>query len=156
MKPIVLTMALAAALATALGGCATAGTQLSDEAKLGLYRTHAGEPVGSFRYFGRLNGWAPLGDESLVVWTRPNEAYLLELFGPCHDLAFAPAIRISNQASTVYSSFDSVVPMGAGAIGMWNIPCRIETIRPLQVNALKDAQRELREANAVEREEPGS
>jgi hypothetical protein len=153
MKPIVLTMALVTALATALGGCASAGTQLSDEAKLGLYRTHAGEPVGSFRYFGRLNGWTPLSDESLVVWTRPSEAYLLELFGSCQDLEFAPAIRISNQASTVYSGFDSVIPMGAGAIGMRNIPCRIETIRPLQVNALKDAQRELREANAVEREE---
>jgi len=83
MKPIVLTMALATALAAALGGCASAGTQLSDEATLGLYRAHAGEPVGSFRYFGRLNGWTPLGDETLVVWTRPKEAYLLELFGSC-------------------------------------------------------------------------
>lgn len=151
MKPIF----LALALATALGGCASAGTRLGDEARLSLYRTHAGEPVGSFRYFGRLNGWTPLGDGSLVVWTRPNEAYLLELFGPCQDLDFAPAIRISNQSSTVYASFDSVIPVGGGAVGMRNIPCRIQTIRPLQVNALKDAQRELREADAVEREQQG-
>lgn len=156
MKPIVLTMVLATALATALGGCASMGTQPSDEAKLGLYRAYAGEPAGSFRYFGTLNGWTPLGDEALAVWTRPNEAYLLELFGSCQDLDYAPAIRISNQGSTVYAGFDSVTPAGAGAIGMRNIPCRIKTIRPLQVKALKAAQRELREANAVEREQQGS
>ncbi len=155
MQPIVIGLALAIALVGSLGGCASPGTQLNNEAKLGLYRAYAGEPAGSFRYFGRLNGWTPLGDEALAVWTRPSEAYLLELFGSCQDLDFAPAIRISNQASTVYAGFDSVTPAGAGAIGMRNIPCRIKTIRPLQVKALKEAQRELREASAVEREQQG-
>ena len=34
-------------------------------------------------------------------------------------------------------------------------PCRIETIRPLDVKALKQAQKELREAKMVEREAAG-
>ena len=45
-----------------------------------------------------------------------------------------------------------VVALGAAAI---RIPCRIETIRPLDVKALKQAQRELREARMVEREATG-
>ena len=139
------------ALAAALGGCASAYPQ-GDDPKLDLYRAHAGEPVDRFNYYGRLNGWTPLGDEALAVWTRPNEAYLLELFGPCRDLPFAPAISLSNHMSRVSARFDSVTPLG-GAVGPSNIPCRIETIRPLQVKALKQAQRELREARLVEREQ---
>ena len=147
MKPILLSIALAAAL----GGCASVGPQ-EEDSTLDLYRAHAGEPVASFNYFGSLNGWTPLGDETLVVWTRPSEAYLLELFGPCRDLAFAPAISLSNHMNRVSARFDSVSPLG-GAVGPINIPCRIETIRPLQVKALKAAQRELREARVVEREQ---
>lgn len=147
MKSILLSLALAAAL----GGCASAGPQVEDP-KLELYRAHSGEPVDSFNYFGRINGWTPLGDEALVVWTRPTEAFLLELFGPCRDLTFAPAISLSNQMSRVSARFDSVIPLGGG-VGPINIPCRIETIRPLQVKALKEAQRELREARMVERKQ---
>ena len=46
--------------------------------------------------------------------------------------------------------FDKVYVLGGG--GGIRIPCRIETIRPLDVKALKQAQREMREAKVVERE----
>lgn len=147
MKSILLSTALAAALV----GCASAQPQAEDP-KLALYRAHAGEPVDRFNYFGTLNGWTPIGDQALAVWTRPGEAFLLELFGPCRDLSFAPAISLSSQMSRVSARFDSVTPLGGG-VGPINIPCRIETIRPLQVKALKEAQRGLREARVVEREQ---
>ena len=136
-------------LAMLLSACST--TRLSDVETLALYRAHAGAPVKDFQYFGRINGWTPLGDTALAVWTRPSQAYLLELFGPCQDLDFAPAISLSNFGSRVSARFDSVQVLGGGT-GNFRVPCRIETIRPLDVKALKQAQKELREARLVERE----
>jgi hypothetical protein len=53
--------------------------------------------------------------------------------------------------SRVSARFDSVYVHGGGSSSM-RIPCRIETIRPLDVKALKQAQKNLREAKLVERE----
>jgi hypothetical protein len=123
----------------ALGACAS-GSGLAEVERLALYRAHAGAPVGSFHYFGRLNGWTPLGDSALVVWTRPKQAYLLDLNGRCPDLDFAQAITITNQFGTVYAHFDKVIPLARGA----TIPCHIREIRPLDVAAIRDAERAIR------------
>ena len=147
-------MPLVLLAATALSGCATGGKQ-TDAEKLAFYRGHAGEPVKDFQYFGRLNGWTPLGDGAVAVWTKPSEGYLLELFGPCTDLGSAPAISLSNSMGRVSSRFDSVYVLGGGGNTTMRIPCRIQTIRPLDVKALRQAQQELREAKVVEREAGG-
>jgi hypothetical protein len=136
--------------ATAASGCATDGKQ-TDAEKLAFYRDHAGEPVKDFRYFGRLNGWTPLGDGALAVWTKPSEGYLLELTGPCQDLDYAMSISVTQFGNRVTARFDDVVPLGAGTSSI-KIPCRIETIRPLDVKALRASEKELREAAAVERQ----
>lgn len=136
-------------LALMLSACST--TRMSDAETLALYKAHAGEPVKDFQYFGQINGWTPLGDSALAVWTKPNQAYLLELYGPCTDLDYAPAISLSNMMSRVSARFDSVTVHGGGT-GSIRIPCRIDSIRPLDVKALKQAQKELREAKMVERE----
>jgi hypothetical protein len=141
---------LALLIATGLAACATDGRQ-TDAEKLAFYRGHAGEPVKDFKYFGRLNGWTPLGDGALAVWTKPSEGYLLELSGPCQDLDYATAISVTQFGGRVSAKFDDVIPLGAGTSSI-NIPCRIETIRSLDVKALRASQKELREAAAVERE----
>ena len=135
--------------AAALSGCATDGKQ-TDAEKLAFYRDHAGEPVKDFQYFGRLNGWTPLGDGALAVWTRPSEGYLLELTGPCQDLDYAMAISVTQFGNRVSARFDDVVPLGAGTSSI-KIPCRIETIRPLDVKALRASEKEMREAALEER-----
>ena len=140
-------------LALSLGACST--TRMSDAETLALYKAHAGEPVKSFQYLGHLKGWTPLGDTALAVWTKPTQAYLLELYGPCNDLEFAPAISLSSIANSVSARFDNVYVHGGGAPSM-RLPCRIETIRALDVKALKQAQKDLREAQLVEREAAGS
>lgn len=145
MKTCLTAMAMAAALAA----CAT-GTGLSDTDRLALYRAHAGEPVKDFQYFNSLNGWTELGDSALAVWTKPSEAYLLELSGSCLDLSYSPAISISNQFGRVAARFDSVRVIGAGPGP--HIPCRIQTIRPLDVKAIRASEKELREARVQERE----
>lgn len=132
----------------ALAACASsAGPDAAG--KRALYQAHAGEPVPSFRFFGSINGWTPLGDSALVVWTRPAEAWLLALQGPCPDLEFAPAIGLTSQMNRVHASFDKVIARGAGAMRM---PCHIGEIRPLDVKALRASEKELREAQVQERE----
>ncbi|MEO6517653.1 MAG: DUF6491 family protein [Pseudoxanthomonas sp.] len=144
MKRVILMLGLA----VTLSACST--TRMTDAETLALYQAHAGEPVRDFAYFGQLNGWTPLGDRALAVWTKPSQAYLLELYGPCNDLDYAPAISLSNQAGRVSARFDSVRVLGGGTSN-FRIPCRIESIRPLEVKALRQAQKELREARVVER-----
>ncbi len=136
-------------MSTALAGCATTG--LNEEERLALHRAHAGPPVKDFNYFDSLNGWSPLGDEALTVWTRPNRAYLLELSGPCPDLDFAPAISITNMMGRVSARFDKVIVHGRST--PMQFPCRIKEIRPLDVQALKQAENELRTINAIRRED---
>jgi hypothetical protein len=136
---------LAALLAS---GCASQ-SRISDADKLQLYRAHAGAPVPNFQYYGRLDGWTPLGETALAVWTKPSEVYLLELKGTCQDLDFAQAITVTNQFGRVYQNFDKVIVLGQGAN---QIPCWIKEIRPVDAKALKQAESEKRAAQVAERE----
>ena len=122
-------------------GCASTPS-LSDSEKLGLYNAHAGAPVKSFRYFGSINSWTALADDAIAVWTRPSEAWLLDLSGPCPNIEFAPSISLSSMMNTVSARFDKVTVHGAGSM---QIPCQIAQIRPLDVKALKQARREARQ-----------
>ncbi|HEX7989620.1 MAG TPA: DUF6491 family protein [Stenotrophomonas sp.] len=144
MKKVLVAMVLAAVL----GGCATTG-KLSSTERLELYRAHAGAPVNNFKYFGSFNGWTELGDSALAVWTKPAEAWLLNLSGPCKDLSYAPAISITNMMGQVSARFDRVIVHGGGP--MSHVPCRIESIQPLDVKALRASEKELREAKISER-----
>ena len=138
-----------AATAALLAGCATTG--LSDSQRLALYRAHAGAPQKDMQFFGSLNGWTGLGDSALAVWTRPGEAYLLELNGPCQDLSYAMAIGLTSSMNRVSARFDKVLvrdPTGGP-----RVPCFISSIRKLDVKALRAEEKELRQAQVQEREE---
>lgn len=137
MKGMLL-MALATALAAA--GCAT--NRLDDAERLAIYRAHAGAPVSSFRHFTGLNGWTPLGDSAVAVWARHNDVYLLELNGPCPDLEFAQAISVTSQMGTVNARFDKVIVRDRNAMTM---PCQIREIRPVDIKAIRHAERDRRE-----------
>lgn len=143
MKALVL-----ACLATLVLAACASDARLSDADRLALYRAHAGAPVDNFQYFGRLDGWTPLGNTALAVWTRPSEVYLLELKGTCTDLDFANAITVTNQFGRVYSRFDKVIVLG-GAVS--HVPCWIREIRPVDAKALRAAEQEKREAQIAER-----
>jgi hypothetical protein len=138
------TLAIGLLLAScALGACATTG--MSDADKLATYRAHAGAPVGSFRYFGRIDGWTPLGDRAVAVWTRPNEAWLLDLAGHCPDIEYTPVIGVTSQFNRVSAKFDKVIARSPGAIEM---PCMISEIRPLDAKAIREAEKTARDQPA--------
>lgn len=141
---------LLVSLCLAMAACATTG-RLSSAEKLDLYRAHAGAPQNDMQFFGSLNGWTELGDSALAVWTRPSEAYLLELNGPCQDLTYAIAIGLTSRMNRVSARFDKVLvrdPTGGP-----RVPCFINSIRKLDVNSLRAEEKELRQAQVQEREE---
>lgn len=125
-------------LALAVTGCASTRA-MPDAARAALYRAHAGEPVDTFPYMRPLTDWAPLDRHGLAVWTSPTRAWLLEV-SDCPDLEWAHAISVSNNVGRVSARFDQVTPLGTGR----SIPCRIEQIRPLDVKAIREAERAAR------------
>ena len=141
----VIAMSLAAVM---LAGCATG--RLSSAERLEIYRAHAGPPQQDLQYFGSLNGWTELGDSALAVWTRPSEAYLLELRGPCDGLSYAPAIGLTSQMGRVSSRFDKVLVRDT--TGGPRVPCFINSIRKLDVPALRASEKERREAEMADRD----
>lgn len=138
MKPA-RTMIAAVAAGLALTGCAST-SNFTEQQELAMYRAHAGAPVPSFRFFGNVDRFTPLGEEAMVLWTRPKEAWLLEFYGPCHNLDFAHLVGITSQAGRVYARFDEVVVRQRPEYP----PCRIREIRPLDVTALRQAEHALR------------
>ena len=135
-------------LALALAACAT-GPTLTTQERLDLYRAHSGAPVMSFR-LERMTGtqqWTPLGDQALAVWSSANRGHLLELRNRCPGMLSAGGISITNSLGNV-TRMDSVVPRMVGAS---NRGCRIDTIRPIDGRSLRDAKREIREAQIVDR-----
>ncbi len=133
--------AMVVGAAMALGACAT-DAGLRDEQKLALYRANAGPPVPSFQHFGSINGWTPLGDSAIAIWTRPSQAYLLELYGPCSDIEFTPVISVTNNTGRTYARFDKVIARNRSSIDM---PCNIKEIRPLDVKAVRQAEKVARD-----------
>jgi hypothetical protein len=123
--------------AVVCAGCASVKPRPVD-ARLALYRAHAGAPVPSFRSLGRFDNWEALGDDALAVWTRPNQAWLLELYGPCDGLQYSVAIGLTDHLGQVEAGYDEVRVSHPSPI---RIPCRIRSIRPLDVSGIRQAEK---------------
>ena len=136
--------ALLAALA--VSGCAT-NAGLRDEERLTLYRNHAGEPVDSIHYSGRYNGWTPLSDGAFALWTRPSQAWLVELYSPCSEIDYADTIGFRDVNGRLSARFDQVY---VGSHSLIPISCTIKEIRPLDIKAIRAAEKKARELRKVD------
>lgn len=112
------------------------------------YQSAAGAPVTSFRFFAPLWSWEPLGTDQLVVYTRPKEAWLLDVPG-CTELPFANAIGLTSNLDQVSVHFDKVLT------GRSFIPCAIQQIRPVDMARFKSTQQAQRQVTTQPRP-PGS
>jgi hypothetical protein len=128
---------LATTLAALLAACASAPYAQRTSERQAAYAAAAGAPVRQFRFF-TLYSWEPLSDNQLAVYTRPNEAWLLDLGGGCQDLAFVGSIGLTSNINQVMVGFDKVLT------GRRNFPCTISQIRPVDVKSLKAAQQQQR------------
>lgn len=133
-------------LTLALTACVSMRS-MDSEQRLAVYNAHAGPPVSSFHYFGSINGWEALDRDTLAIWTRPKEAWLLQLSGPCPGLEYSQVIGLTDQFGQVQAGFDKVLVRDTGVV---NIPCRISTIRPLDVAGIRQVELAARERQASE------
>ncbi|MGP1664614.1 MAG: DUF6491 family protein [Rhodanobacter sp.] len=128
-----------------LGGCASELRTQRESARQQAYVEAAGAPVNSFR-FSSLYSWVPLGESRLAVYTRPNEAWLLDLSGPCQNLPFANGIGLTSSLNQVMVRFDRVI------VDRSPFPCSIAQIRPIDVKQVKAAQEQQRKISSKPRD----
>jgi hypothetical protein len=93
-----------------LAGCSSGGIpKHEDEAQVReRFAAYAGEPIDRMTWMGQYYSWEPIGENQLVVFTTPSDAYLLKVSGPCTDLKFVSSIGLTSTGSAVYSRLDSV------------------------------------------------
>lgn len=131
LTAIILAGFLASACATTGGGL----ERSTGDKAYARYAPYLEEPVDSFTMF-RHDSWEPINRNQLVLYTTMNNAYLLTVMGPCHELPFAQTVGITTTGSTV-SKFEKVIVRGNR--------CPIEQIQPIDVHRMK-ADRHLRAA----------
>lgn len=129
--------------ALAVSACATGGSSVLERANVGRYEAAAGNPVPSFR-FSRIDTFDVVGDHSLAVWEGQRKAWLLTLESPCDELRWSVSAALGVGPRRVYARTDSVAFTGAGGA---KESCRIQSIRPLDVSALRLSERESRQAS---------
>jgi hypothetical protein len=137
----------------ALLGCAGSAIKSSNEERLKLYRANS-TPVESLRITrlqGRQTRWSPIGDQALMVYDESDQPHLLELPEKCSGLATARSISITNASGTVTPGSDSVQLIGPTKAGSAYF-CRIGSARRIDMNAVKEAREEMREASPVQRD----
>jgi len=138
-------LSIALALAGLLAACSSVPYAQRQQQRQAAYLAAAGAPVRSFRFFPPMWSWEPLGDTQLVVYTRPNKAWLLDLGGTCQNLGFASAIGLTSNLDEVSVNFDRVL------VGRGYVPCTITRIRPVDVARLKIEQAKQRKVETEPR-----
>ena len=136
---------LAAIATLGVAACSSVPYAQRISARQAAYAAAAREPVRSFRFF-ELYSWEPLGDSQLAIYTRPNEAYLVSVMGPCPDLEFTNAIGLTSNLNEVQVRFDKVLT------GRRDFPCTIGEIRPVDVGKLKSVEHEQRKIQSAQRD----
>ena len=96
--------------ATSPGGAAETHATSSDPS--------AFEQVDRFHHFGRFDSWRVVDRDTVIVWTTPSRAYLLELTRGSPDLRFAQIIGVTSTIGTTYAKLDSVRVRG------WDYPIK--------------------------------
>ncbi len=99
--------------------------------------------------FTRSYDFEPLGDDALLLWEASNRAYLLDVDQFCRNLTWAHAIQIDNKGSSINAKFDSIKVLSNN--NSFNDKCRILEIRPVDVKAMKAAEKAKRELEKAEK-----
>ncbi|MBS0211672.1 MAG: hypothetical protein JSR26_00645 [Proteobacteria bacterium] len=125
---------LAPALLALVGAaCASFQDKPADPAvaqRLAEVRAIAGPPVSSFRFM-RMTTFEPIGLSNVMVFTAPQDAWLLQLDGSCRGLDFGPFMGLTTHMHRVLSGVDGV------RVQDNPIPCRIVEIRRVDAQRLR-------------------
>ena len=135
--PALLWAALAAANVASAAETSAAAPDKYEQRKA-FVSQFAGDAKSSMPFF-RSYDFESLGDDALLLWESPGRAYLLDVEDFCADLPSARAIAINNKGATVSAGFDAITVLDRGQSA--NNRCRILKIRPVDVKAMKAAEK---------------
>ena len=139
---------IVAVLAAGTVACSSVPYAQREQQRQAAYLAAAGTPVQHFRFMSSLWSWEPLSDSQVVIYTRPNQAWLLDLDGACQNLQYTNAIGLTSSFGQVSTRFDKVLT------GRRYIPCTIQQIRPVDVARLKIEQEAQRKIDSQPRNQP--
>jgi hypothetical protein len=129
---------LVVGLALALYACSGVPPRQDPEAVRARYASYAGPPLDRITWLGRFDSWESLGNNQLLIFTTPQDAFLLDVTPPCTDLPFAQHIGLSSTGSTVTVRLDSVI------VKKWR--CPIAQIRKVDYQRMRADMRQEAEA----------
>ena len=90
--------------------------------------------VGTMSYFGRFDGWRPVGRDKLFVWDGLSNGYLITVAPPCEELNFTNAIGFTQRVR-------GSVSVGLDEVRMSREACRITDIRRIDYKRMRDDER---------------
>src|SRR5579872_1190076 len=125
-----------------LSACATNVAQ-RDQKNLEEFQRYAGPPIEQFTWLGRYYSWQYVGQYKVVIWTTPNDAYLITVLPPCEDLPWARSVGMTSTQKTVSVRFDSLL------VRTWK--CQISEIRPVDYLRMKQDMRAQHQAQKDQR-----
>ena len=128
----------ALAVIALLGACSGVPPRQDPETVRVRYASYAGEPLDRITWLGRFDSWESLGNNQLLVFTTPSDAYLLAVTPPCTDLPFVQNIALTSTSSTVSARLDSVI------VKEWR--CQIAEIRKVDYTRMRAEMRQEAEA----------
>ena len=138
MRLKTLIICLAAAILTA---CATGGGTKRSEIEMAPedeYLQYDLGSVSSINYFGRFDGWRPVGRDKLLLWDGVDRAHLITVAPPCYGLETTNMISFSTRVrGSITSNLDSVLLPGES--------CRITEIRRIDLRKMKEDKRKREE-----------
>lgn len=106
-----------------LGACSGLPPRQDPATVRARYASYAGEPTDRITWMGRFDSWESLGNDQLLIFTTPSDAYLLAVTPPCTDLPFVQAIAVTSTSNTISARLDSIIVKG------WR--CQIAEIRKI-------------------------
>lgn len=121
-----------------LAGCGSLPPRQDPATVRARYASYAGEPVDRITWLGHFDSWESLGDNQLLIFTTPSDAYLLSVTPPCIDLNFVQSIAVTSTGPTISARLDSVIVKG------WH--CQIAQIRPVDYTRMRAQMRQEAEA----------
>lgn len=137
MKTSLIALSATALIACGLVSGPTRAADADDPVRLALAIKHAGEPVDHVTFFPRkrsrsafTNSWEVLGERQLLIWHGKEKAWLV-------DLRESSACRTLDKQFKIATSGGFADLKANGYIHSPNGICRIEQIRPVNVEAMR-------------------
>jgi len=115
----------------ALASAAAANPNKQEAAEHSSYFAYAtGESLQEIRYT-ELHNWQRDSDSSVILWTRPNRAYLVTLENECWDLRNAKALKVAG-----VDAFERRL-RPTDELQFDGRKCPVEEIRAIDLDAMK-------------------